>query len=332
MMKFLPKKVLDIFLQYCELTRAYSILISIAPWFLTLCWALIYEPSFVDLFLTLIGIVSLHLGVNLLDDFVDIKKELAQGKTIETIDFGAIKNKGRLILNGSFSFSQVKKIIAILFAIPVLIGIYYCFAIGLPMFAIILMSAILCLFYPFATRYYLGEVVIGLLFGPLLMSGTFMALCGLWSTRILFFSISIAFACIVIVHSHALMDWEYDQKRNKNTLCALFKTKENAIKTLIGLISLAYFNTVFFVLLGWLDKNTLYVFLTLPLAVELIKSMRDYIAVKNVEFKPKWWFGPMEDWQNIEKSGMAFFMYRFYLARNFLFAFCVFAGLACIFG
>ena len=52
-------------------------------------------------------------------------------------------------------------------------------------------------------------------------------------------------------------------------------------------------------------------------------------GIKNVEFVPRFWMGPMEDWENIKKTHMEFFMYRFYLARNLCFLFCIIAGIAC---
>ena len=69
------KNIADFF----ELTRAYSLLMSIAPWFLTFIWAQIYLPSPLSALLTLLGIICVHLGTNLLDDYIDVKKELKSG-------------------------------------------------------------------------------------------------------------------------------------------------------------------------------------------------------------------------------------------------------------
>ncbi len=73
-----------------------------------------------------------------------------------------------------------------------------------------------------------------------------------------------------------------------------------------------------------------YVFLTLPIATKLLKSMKDYINIKDVKFIPIWYWGLFENWEKIEKSGMAFYMFRFYLARNFAFLFAVFAAIGIV--
>ena len=161
------------------------------------------------------------------------------------------------------------------------------------------------------------------------MSGTYYALCGLLSTRILIMSISVGLLTAALLHTHAIMDWEYDCTVGKNTFCRLFKTKENAIVALKVLVWLAYANVIFFVLTGWLHPNALYTLLTLPIAIELFKSIKDYIYIKDVKFIPRWWMGPMEDWEKVKNAHMEFFMYRFYLARNLSFLFCIIAGIAC---
>ena len=324
-MEKLKQKISNFF----TLTRAYSLPMSIAPWFLTMLWAQIYLPAAKDILLTVIGIACVHLATNLFDDYVDVIKELNKGKALCNIDFGTINNKARLILNGTYPLNKVVRIISILYLFALLIGLYYTITVGGWIPIIIGVCAILCILYPFATKYYSGELIVGAIFGPLLMSGTYYALCGLISTRVLIISVSVALLTAALLHTHAIMDWEYDCTAGKNTFCRLFKNKENAITALKVLVWLSYANVITFVLTGWLHPNNLYVLLTLPIAIELFKSIKDYIYIKNVEFVPRFWMGPMEDWENIKKTHMEFFMYRFYLARNLCFLFCIIAGIAC---
>ena len=74
----------------------------------------------------------------------------------------------------------------------------------------------------------------------------------------------------------------------------------------------------------------LYVFLTLPIATKLLESIKDYINIKDVEFKPRWYWGMFENWENIKKQNIAFYMFRFYLARNFSFFFALFASIGIV--
>jgi hypothetical protein len=134
----------------------------------------------------------------------------------------------------------------------------------------------------------------------------------------------------VLLDAHALMDFDYDVKRGRKTLCTIFKTKSNALYTLGVLIFLAYLNVVYLVAFGILPKMFLFVFLSLPIAVKLIKSMSDYINVKDVPLVPKWWMGPMEGWKKICEQNNHYFMFRFYLARNLMFSFAIISCVVCL--
>ena len=57
-------------------------------------------------------------------------------------------------------------------------------------------------------------------------------------------------------------------------------------------------------------------FVTTPMAVELIQSLKKYIALDNSNLTPRWWMGIMENWDEVKKHNIQYFMYRFYLARN----------------
>ena len=78
------------------------------------------------------------------------------------------------------------------------------------------------------------------------------------------------------------------------------------------------------------NPKMLYVFLTLPIATKLLESMKDYINIKDVKFETRWYWGMFENWEQINKLNIAFYMFRFYLARNFLFFFAIFAAIGIV--
>ena len=90
---------------------------------------------------------------------------------------------------------------------------------------------------------------------------------------------------------------------------------------------LSYYIVVFGVLMGMFNPYMLLVFLTLPIATKLNESMKDYINIKDIEFKPRWYWGMFENWKEIQEKRIDFFMFRFYLARNFAFFFALFASI-----
>ena len=50
------------------------------------------------------------------------------------------------------------------------------------------------------------------------------------------------------------------------------------------------------------NPKMLAVFLTLPIAVKLLKSIKEYVEVKDVSFKPRWYWGMFENWEEIQNT------------------------------
>ena len=316
---------------FCELTRAYSLLITLASCAIVFAYAH-YSPEFTlgNFILMTIALCCIQMGANLYDDYKDIKRQLKQGKRLDEITFSSFVPKARLILNKTFSINQVKLIINLLFSIAIGIGICFALNCGWPIIVLMAIGGVLTLFYPISSKYYLAEVIIGLIFGPLIIMGGYYALTQEFNIDLMFLSIGIFSAVLVLLHAHNIMDWEFDEKDGKKTLALLCKTKPDAIQFLKDLIIFSYAIVLVGVFLDKFNPYILYSFLTLPIATELIKSMEEYIEIKNVEFKPRWYWGFFENWSEIKKNHLEFFMYRFYLARNFAFFFAVLASIGVV--
>ena len=324
----MKKNILD----FAELTRAYSLPLSLSSWLVALCFG-IHSASFTDIILTFITIACIHLGGNLYDDFVDVKRELKKnGGDLSKISFDIGSNKARLIIDGTYSFGNIYFILFVLFAIPAIIGLFYTITIGavIPVLALIIL--LICAFYPYSSKYGIGDIIISFLTGPMVLycsyfvftyntpfRGTFYSLG--------FFSISIFLMILAFCLVHTLMDWEHDEKRGKLTLCRLLKTKQNALVVMSICIALAYLNVLYLALLGVVPSTFLFILITLPIPIELIKSMYNYINIIDAPLKRKWYLGPMEGWEEIEKTGNKYFMYRFLLGRNTLLIFSIVSGI-----
>ena len=313
---------------FAELTRAYSLGASLAPYFVAFCWAFVSEFYAIDAVLSLVAVVFLHLGFNLYDDFIDVILKLQKGERLSEINFDGGKEKARLIINGTFPLIAVCAIIFALFSIASVIGVYFYILHGTTVLKIAALTAFLGLIYPISAKFYLSEIIISLIFGVLLTKGVYLAITGWSSTNLFLFSIALALIITPIAHVHSIMDWEFDEKNNKHTLARLCSTKKNAVTALGVMICGAYLILGVMIALNYVPPLMLVTFLTAPIGFELVKSADDYINMVDVEFKPRWWFGPMENWAHIKQAGNAFFMYRFYLARNLATSFAVIAGLS----
>ncbi len=318
------KKIIE---NFAELTRAYALPVSLAPFFVALCWANFEQVNKLNAFLALISIICLHLGGNLFDDILDVALRLKKGQKLAEIDF-CNKAKARLILKNIVPLKWAIEIDLALFAIAIIIGLYFFYLYGIEILGIALISAILILLYPISSKFFAAEIIIGTLFGYVLPNACFYVMTGNTSLNLAHFSLSLALLIIGLAHAHSIMDWENDKKCGKKTLAMICKTKQNAIRLLGWLIFGAYLNLGVLVSLYYINGVMIFACITIPIATELINSMKSYVNLEDKELKPRWYMGVMENWEEIKKQNMHYFMYRFYLARNLAVYFAIFCALA----
>lgn len=319
------------FSNFMELTRAYALPVTFSS--CLIIWAFAhYSVNFTysNFALLVFALCCVHLGANLFDDYVDVKMKLKQCGSLDNISFERVVYKARLILNRTFSLPKVVLIFSALFLIALGVGIYFANNVSYGVLIFAAVGAVLAIFYPISAKFYLSEVIIGLIYGPLVINGGYYALTGGFNYGAFICSVAIFFAVIVLLHTDNIMDWEHDIKENKKTLPILYKDKVRAIALLKALIFWSYAVIVIAVALQILNPKSLYVFLTLPIAVKLPDSMDDYIKIKDVKFVPRWYWGPFENWKKIQEARIDFFMFRMYLARNFVLLFSLFLAVGTV--
>lgn len=313
--------------KFIELTRAYSLAMTLASCLIVFSYAYYSEKfSWLNFILLVVAISAIHLGANLFDCYSDVTNKLKQGCNFENMLFSN-PQKARLIKNGTYSLHKVRYIIFNLFLIGILLGIYFAYISGWQILLFALIGGILCLFYPISSKYYLPEIILGIIFGPLAITGGYFALTGDFNPNLFLLSWAIFFTTIILAHTHNIMDWEFDINNNKKTLAILTGNKQNAIYALKMMIIAAYALVIIGVLALNFNPKMLYVLLTLPIATKLLESIKDYVNIKDIEFKPRWYWGLFENWKEIKEQKMDFYMFRFYLARNFSFLFALFAAI-----
>ena len=169
-----------------------------------------------------------------------------------------------------------------------------------------------------------GELVIGLMFGPLCMLGIQSALTGtMFSWPMLCMSVAIGSMVTNIVYVHSVMEVDADGQLGKMTFARLLKNKA-AMIVFIGFFALVPFAMlVLGIMMGWWSAWYLMTLLTLPMSIFLIHSTRLFAYGLPRKDKPRWWMGPMGDWDNYVKAGMDWFLFRWLLARNICTFFCL---------
>ncbi len=275
--------------------------------------------SLLNGFLGTIGVISVHLSANLFDDYFDYIQDKV---CIRNKTKGARSLKCANIINGEASVTDFLRWAISFGTIASAIGIYFIAKIGLPVIYFMLAGAFLTIFYsapPFKLSYRgFGELVIGLMFGPLLVCGLFYVATETITTSALLMSAATGLLATNIVYVHSIMDTKADEACDKLTLAGILKTKS------LQMIALCIFTFLPFVIAFITSKFLGTILLTtLPLAIYLVYVMSDKKRHK-ILFR----FIPQKRWKCTLKADYDYFITRWLLARNFM---TLFVGIICIF-
>ena len=288
------------------------------------------EPSFSWQFglLALVAIALAHLSFNLFDDYFDFRKNDVQIRDqINSSGMRARIGKCDYLISGEVTLSQLLRSATVFGCFALAIGIFFLIYWGWTVLIFIFLLGFLGIFYsapPFRFSYRgLGEILIGLVFGPLLMSGLYFVSTGTVTPSVWFLSFPIGLLVSNILFTHDIMDFEADKKSGKRTLCVIIgNQKLNLIVSLL-FIFMPYLIVLLGIIFSYLSIWTLFLFITFPQAVMLYYLLVRFIKEPEREFKSAWWLQPMERWKTIKEAGIEWFMIRWYLARNLLVLFCL---------
>ncbi len=274
-----------------------------------------------------LGVVCTHLAMNLFDDYFDFR---TKGTAIrENLAYAGIRarlGKCAYITSGETDLRGLLKAaitFAILGMIPAVIITFYR---GFATLWFALVIGVLGIFYsakPFALSYRgLGELVIGFIFGPLLMAGVAFYAGGELSDSVFWLSIPVGFLVANILFVHSIMDFEPDRSVGKMTLAVKIGSPQRMIFVLGGFLTFPFLTIFGAVLMGKLSLWYCTILLLVPMVIGLFNLMRTYVKNPQALIVRKFWMGPMENWERIEKTGISWFMIRWYVARNILVLYC----------
>ncbi len=309
---------------WLKAARAHTIPMSIMSWLVVFCWSYSIGGDFFYGVLALIGIIFAQLGVNLIDDCFDYKKEIAKCKSPEEVkNIKMQDSKCQYLIDGKTTLKNAFIVSFIYFGIASVIGLTLLILCGWQVALITIIAGLLCIFYPFLTYMYLGEVAVFMTFAPLLFAGVSFVMLGYFTQEILLISIPTGLLTVGLLHTHALLDFDLDIKNNKKTLCTFLGSKNKSLMALAIMMTVAYINIIICIFLNILPLATLATFITIPLAVALYKIIK--LSIENPEFVPKrkLWMGPMENWEELKKINAHSFTLKIYLARNLMMFFTI---------
>lgn len=285
------------------------------------------EFSWIAALACLIGVVFLHLGMNLLDDWFDYKVGSAEARERAAHEgFRGRMIKYPYLTSGQATHSQLLVAVLVMLLIAGAAGAVVIAVRGWNILWWMLAALVIGESYsgpPLKLGFRgLGEMVIFLMFGPLLMTGVYYSITGGLDWKILWLSIAVGMLVTNIVYSHSVLDAEPDRKMGKRTMAHLVGSGKGRIVFSALLNTLPYLMVVAGVIMGQLHPAYLAALAVLPVSLWLVKSLNDFVSGKEGPIEPKKWMGPMGDFDRFRKAGLDWFMIRWMTARNIVMMFC----------
>ncbi|MBQ9245734.1 prenyltransferase [bacterium] len=311
---------LEKFSLYFKVCRGYSIPISLMSCIVPFLYALIHKGNVLYGLIAIVGVVILHLATNLFDDIVDYSREKAEIDKGLKSDFNFQAQKCLYIREGIFSLKKAMILNLFLFSVSFLICIFFVHVVGFKLFYVVIPASIICILYPILGCLGLGEILVAIVFSPLIYSGIYLVMTGDFSTNIMIYSISTGLLAVAVLHNHMLLDYKFDKTNRKITLSRLCGNEYNALILLILIIIMAYINIIVWILLEKIGIIYILTFITLPIAIKLIKVMKKHIKSPEEQIEYSIFMGTKETINKFPPEQQNFMM-KFFLAQNILYSF-----------
>lgn len=220
--------------------------------------------------LTVIGAVLMHAGTNLINDYYDARHG------VDTTEALTAQYRPHPIVHGLLPARRVLQVSLVLFAMAAAIGIYLTMLCGWTIFWIGLIGVAAGISYtapPFKYKYFaLGEISVFLMWGPLMVEGAYYVQRQALSAKALLVSIPFGVLVALVLLANNIRDIDHDKSKHIKTL-AIMLGHRKGIYAYLFLMTLAYVCTLIITLTGVLSLWGLLIFLSLPLAVKLLRQM-----------------------------------------------------------
>ena len=277
---------------------------------------------------SVIGVVFLHLSLNLFDDWFDYHQGSAEARQkVANEGFRGRIVKYPYLTSGEATPKQLLIAALSFMAMAAITGTVVIAIRGWNIAWWIIGAAITGISYsgaPLKLAYHgFGEFVIFVMFGPLLMTGVYFAITGGIDWKIITLSSAVGLLVTNIVYTHSVLDAVPDQKMGKKTMAHLMGGKKGQIALSVAINTFPYIIVVTAVALKMLHYAYLAVLLVMPISLWIAKSLNDFVNHKKTSLDPKPWMGPMGEWEKYKQAGIDWFLLRWLTARNVTMNFCL---------
>ena len=234
-----------------------------------------YIAGSFDLFravLGLVGVLLAHVSINVINDYFDYKSGLDL-KTKRTPFSGGsgILPSGTLKAEDVYRFAMGSLIIGSA------IGLYFAYTVGWMLLPLVAFAAVSIYFYtPGFSHWYVGEIITGINFGPLMVIGGYFIMAGKYSVNALAAGVIPGILVGTLLYLNEFPDMEPDRDvGRKNVVIKL--GLEKASKIYVALIASTFLWVPVAIALRLLPITTLVTYVTLPTALKATRGvLRDH--------------------------------------------------------
>lgn len=216
----------------------------------------------------LLGLLAFHAATNLVNDLYDVKH------SVDRPDAPTAKYRRHPLLTGEFGLAEFMGGITLLYALMLGVAAYLTLIRGWLVAALTAAGFFFSFFYtadPLRFKHRpVGELVVFLTWGPLMVAGTHFVLTGRLSMNAALASIPVGVLVAAVLLANNLRDREYDARTGVKTLAVVLGHRR-ALTFYKLLIISAYISLTVLAVMGILSMLSFLVFLTLPKALNLIK-------------------------------------------------------------
>ena len=304
---------------WLECSRWYALPMTIFSWLIIFSYSCQNNGNILYGLIVLVGICCVHLATNLFDDFCDyhfLQKITDPNNNV--ILPNTQRGKCRYLLDNKVKLHEVLTVVGIYCVIALGIGLFFRFVVGTVVDIFVIIGALIVLLYAICSYVRLSEIMVGLAFGPLLFGGVYYVMTGKLTIEPFVLSVPSMLFTVNLIYTDTFLDKDIDKAEGKKTLVNFFRTENGALNFQKILIALGYMSVILIPIFDITDWEIFFVFLTIPLALDLIVSLKQYsVDNKSVPDK-KWYHFPFEMWSDIKKNRSEVFMFRMYQARNLM--------------
>lgn len=242
-----------------------------------------YEVSLGWLSLTLLAVAFLHIGTNTLNDYFDDKS----GADVENQNYIAPFTGGsRAIQSGVIAARGMLIVSVVAFVFSVLLAVPLLFRAGLPVLFLGLEGLVAGIFYTapplrFVAKRGLGEFLIGLNMGPLMVVGATLIQTGTLEWQAFLAGIPVGLFVTAIIYINEFPDYDGDKAAGKNTLIVHFGQRRSRIGFVL-LLTAAFLSIFILAFSGILPLWSLLSLLGIFLAYRAIKVLYRYYDSREI--------------------------------------------------